>query len=480
MTATRVSAQESTPRLTNEDVVKMVRAGQPSDVIISRIKKSETDFDTSPSALVGLPKRGVPNEILLAMLESDPLGSNTHPVRKKGKRLTAAEVQQLQASVLAVWSEFGTGTGFIISRAGLVLTSQHVIGPSEYVAVQFDKRRKMPAKVLASDPETDVAVLWVNLAAVTDASVATLPDPEEDEVSVVEGERLVTVGSGLHERKLFTTGIASKVNKRSIISDINLNQVEAGGPLFNSLGEAVGITTFLQPDVFGPPVFGILRIEETFPLIDQARKRMKRTTIPVARFLPVDPVDPFPLDAIKTVKDLDLPSYSFDVGEFKVSLMTPAFRYRLAVTNVNAYKDFKNWAEYVSGYQSVLFISAAVRSGESKTEFDNMRLLCGDREVVPIHPAKVGTDRGVYAYPPKAISAACGTVTLVIHSAGTPAKVRTRDLDRKTIARVDDDFSPYYQRYGHPPIALFDPSPTSDQALSNSKRKWWEFSKPRK
>src|SRR6185369_1566526 len=94
------NAQEANPRLTNDDVVKMVQAGVSTELIMSKIRKSETDFDTSPSALAALPKRGVPNQILLAMLESDPLGSNAHVIRKNGKRITAAEFKQLQASVL--------------------------------------------------------------------------------------------------------------------------------------------------------------------------------------------------------------------------------------------------------------------------------------------------------------------------------------------------------------------------------------------
>ena len=496
ISASRANAQGTSPRLTNEDVVKMVQAGESVDLIVSRIKKSETDFDTSPSALIGLPKRGIPNEILLAMLESDPLGSNIHPVRKKGKRLTAADFQQLQASVLTVWSEFGSGTGFIIDEAGLVLTSEHIIAPSEYLAVQFDKGRKIPAKLLASDSEADLAVLWVNLAAVPDASVARLWDSKPAEPSVVEGERVVTIGSPLHQRKLFTTGTASKVNKRSITSTINLDKIDSGAPLFNSLGEAVGITTFLHRDVSGSQVYGILPIERTFSVIEDARKRMRRTSAPAARFLPVDPTGPFPLDAITTVataRDFDITRYSFNVGEFDVLLMTPTVRYHLANTRTERRKEMDpfdglpNWAEYASGYKPVLFIYAAPRSGEPKSEFNKMRLLCGDREVEPIHPAKIArfvtaqdvTFRGVYAYSPGAISADCGPVTLEIFSQGSPAKVRRRELDRKVIARVDEDFSPYYEKYGRPPLNLME-AQLSDKTRGRKRNKWWEFSKPPK
>ncbi|HKY46037.1 MAG TPA: serine protease, partial [Pyrinomonadaceae bacterium] len=435
---------------------------------------------TSPSALAGLPQKGVPNEILLAMIESDPLGSNTH-LSRKGRRMTAAAFRELQASVVTVWSEFGNGTGFIIDDAGLVLTSQHVVGPSEYIAVQFDRKRKVPAKLLASDPETDVAVLWINLDALPDASVAPLA--EVDEPAVVEGERVVTIGSLLPERKTFTTGIAGKLNKRSITSDLNLNRSDSGCPLFNSLGEAVGIATYLRPDVSGFEIYGILRIEQTFPLIEQARRTKKRMTRPTARFLPVDPAEPFPLDAVATAKDFDMRRYSFDVGEFSVFVMTPTVRHRLAAAtaqDIKAFAELKKWGGYARADKPVLFIHAAPRSVESKSEFYKMRLLCGDREVEPILPAKVArfeaTIEGVYAYSPKAISADCGTVTLEIVSAGNPYKVRTKNLDQKIIARVDEDFSPYYKKYGSPPLALMETQ--TDKTLSKPKRfKWWDMSK---
>ena len=480
-------AQETNPKLTNEDVVKMVQAGLSADQIMSKIKKSETDFDTSPSALVALPKRGVPNEILLAMLESDPLGSNT-PLRKNGKRMTAAEFQELRASVLTVWSEVGSGTGFIFDEAGLVLTSNHVIGSSKYIAVQFDRKRKIPAKLLASDRETDVAVLWVNLAMIPDAGVARLADPESNERSIAEGERVFTIGSPLHDRKVFTAGVASKVDSRVIVCDINLDSNDSGGPLFNSLGETVGMTTFLPPEIAGRATYATLRIEQTYPLIEQARRKMNRTSSPVASFLPVDPQEPFPLETIKTAKQFDMTRYSFDVGDFSVLVMTPAVRYRLATaTQISSddkrLEELKKLRGYVRADRPVLFIYAAPLSNES---FHEMHLFCGEREVVPIHPAKLGfvtaqdvTFGGIYAYPPNAISSDCGTVKLEISSERTPQRMRTTDLDRKVIARVDEEFMPYYQKYGRPSLALLEPRGSSETTLTKS-NKWMEFSKPRK
>ena len=203
---------------------------------------------------------------------------------------------------------------------------------------------------------------------------------------------------------------------------------------------------------------------------------MKRTSVPVARFLPVDPTEHFPLDP---AKDADVRRYSFDVGEFSVLVMTPNVRQRPLA-------ELRNWAGYVRADKPVLFIYAAPRSTESNSEFYKMSLFCGDKEVEPILPAKVArfvtpqevTFQGIYAYSPKAISADCGTVKLEIVSAGNPNKVKTREIDRKLIARVDDDFSPYYQKYGPPPLALSEtPTQTGNRPGKARRFKWWDMSK---
>ena len=537
-----VLAQKGSPKkITNADVVKMVQAGLSPELIIAKIKKSEKDFDTSGAALAELKKIGVPNEILLLMLDSDP--SPPDNTAKKSKRVTdelTTAFQRLQTSVVTVWSEYGRGTGFIIDRAGLVLTNQHVIGPSEYVAVQFDNKRKVRARLLASDPEKDVAVLWINLEAIPDATVAPIANSTGDEPPVVEGERVLTIGSPLHQRKIMTTGIASKVEARAIISDININHGNSGGPLFNSLGEVVGITTFGDFSTKGGPgVSGIVRIEETFSLIEQARRKMKGATGPEARLLPVEPTEPFPLAAIKAIAtsdDFKMPRYFFNVGEFNVLLMTPAVSYRLATEaerealktknkrtdkdgavrgTFRPFDELRNWGEYVGEYQPVLFIRASPQAGESfwgllgrsfamtqglyipatvrfKTDFYKMRLLCGGQEVEPINPSKVAmllnesnrfvtaqdaTYQGIYAYPANAISSQCGKVKLEIYSERNPEKARVKVLDDKTVARVDDDFAPYYQKYGRPTLSLGEPSSVTESPRTKQRDgDWWKMS----
>ena len=232
---------------------------------------------------------------------------------------------------MTVWSEFGHGTGFIISNDGLVLTNQHVVGPSEYLALQFDPQRKIPAVLLAADPARDVAVLWCDLTALPEAISLELAKKDELNPSLVEGERVFTIGSPLNQQKIVTSGIASKIEKTAIISDVNINHGNSGGPLFNSQGQVVGITTFGDfTSRGGPGVSGIVKIEEAMPIIDEARSQMKSTPHPKAALLPVEPTDLFPIEAIKSTllqEKFDARPYSMGVGDFEV----PPFAVPIAI-----------------------------------------------------------------------------------------------------------------------------------------------------
>ncbi len=79
------------------------------------------------------------------------------------------QFKRLKNTVVTVRSESGHGTGFFVDGKGLILTNQHVVGNSEYLAVQFDRTHKITAKLIAADPQKDVALLSVNIAALPNA-----------------------------------------------------------------------------------------------------------------------------------------------------------------------------------------------------------------------------------------------------------------------------------------------------------------------
>ena len=415
--------------------------------------------------------------------------------------------QKYQNAVVTVWTEIGSGTGFCVDKSGLIVTNQHVIGPSTITSVQFDAKRKVTATVLAFSPEKDVAVLWANPAAFAEMIPAPIAKAETGKESVIEGERVFTIGSPLSQRKILTSGIASKVEARAIISDIRINPGNSGGPLFNSVGEVVGITTFGEQERAGPGIAGIVRIEEALPVLDQARKKMTDASPPSNRLLPVEPLDPFPLDSLKETissQKFDRHPYLFSESGFDVALVTPVLRYRnevevqltaakeknkrtkkndAAVQNTfEPLEDLHGWAEYVGEYKPILLITARPQLRETfgsallrglassgggyggpahlkfKTDFYRMKLFCGEKEVEPIQPGKAAsvinahnvfvnvTDAtyvGVYSYPPESVSPSCGKVRLQLFSEKEPDKAFTKELDQKSVDRIWSDFQPY-------------------------------------
>ncbi len=79
------------------------------------------------------------------------------------------QFKKLKNTVVTVISESGHGTGFFVDAKGLILTNQHVVAQSQYLAVQFDREHKIAARLMAADAQKDVALLWVNMSALPGA-----------------------------------------------------------------------------------------------------------------------------------------------------------------------------------------------------------------------------------------------------------------------------------------------------------------------
>ena len=407
--------------------------------------------------------------------------------------------KRLKNSVVTVRSESGHGTGFFVDGKGLILTNQHVVGNSQYLAVQFDRSHKIAAKLIAADPQKDIALLSVNMAALPNASPAPLYRGGAGRIPVQEGERVFTIGSPLSLDKIITTGIVSKVEPHTIMSDININPGNSGGPLFNAAGQVIGLTTFGTRGEDGPGMSGIVRIEEALALLEQNRTKATGTPPPGA-LLPVEPLTPYPIDGLKEAlraEKYDPRPYYFASGDFNIALSTPPLDYReQEERRLQAEREHqkrnkkqqsadgsagdsdapKEWEEEAGAHPAVFAIYVMPKAKEGfgsafgrslnpnsaaklkfKTDFQTMKLFCGDKEVQPIHPGRVpvtvsvrnrvikmedSTYKGVYLYSPDAVNPDCGQVKLEIYSAkGGDATVKT--FDEKTVQHIWADFDAF-------------------------------------
>jgi len=218
-----------------------------------------------------------------------------------------------------------------VDGKGLILTNQHVVGDSEYLAVQFDRTHKIVAKLIAAIPRRTFALLSVNMAALPNASPAPLYRAGAGRTPVQEGERVFTIGSPLSLDKIITTGIVSKVDLHTIMSDININPGSSGGPLFNGAGQVIGLTTFGTRGEGGPGVSGIVRIEEALALLEQNRAKAAGTLR--ARCAPSGRASDAlshrrAQGSVALAEKYDWRPYYFAAGDFNIALSTPPLDYR--------------------------------------------------------------------------------------------------------------------------------------------------------
>jgi S1-C subfamily serine protease len=386
--------------------------------------------------------------------------------------------ERLKKSTVTVRTDGYEGSGFLVDPAGLVVTNNHVVEFSRYLAVLFDQKHKVTARLLAANPGKDIAVLWVNLQALPEAVIAPLV-PSKAGSQVVVGERVFTIGSPMGREKVLTSGVISKVEHTSIFSDININPGSSGGPLFNFRGEVTGITS-AQMHLLA----SIIPIDDARPVIEQARHKLSGALPPSAELLPVEPDDFFPADALLSLlrhhERMDVRPYFFTAGDFSVEMLTPPLRYYLynkdemqamhkrpkhSGEDSQQVELPERVLEEAQEYQPTVIIRVVPKHGfwsrQFKDSFRGMRLLCAGKEVPPIDPGrshyelrdpddhiKGTTTEGFYSYQPDAISPTCGSVKLEIFTENHPGTPITRSIDSATLERIWADMEPYRRGKG--------------------------------
>jgi putative serine protease PepD len=144
------------------------------------------------------------------------------------------------------------GSGFVIDKAGYIVTNYHVVGNAKTVKVSFSNSDSMTAEVIGRDPATDVALLKVRASS---RALKPLDLGNSDTVQV--GDQVAAIGNPLGYDRSITLGIVSALHRsltspqgtpidRVIQTDAALNHGNSGGPLLNAEGQVVGISSAIS------------------------------------------------------------------------------------------------------------------------------------------------------------------------------------------------------------------------------------------
>jgi S1-C subfamily serine protease len=170
---------------------------------------------------------------------------------------TTTRVQQEQNPFFG--NPFGTtetqralGSGFVIDKAGHIVTNYHVVRGANTIQVSFSNNERIKARIVGVDPSTDIAVLKVNIKS---RALKALPLGNSDGVRV--GDQVIAIGNPFGLDRSVTEGIVSAVQRRIeapnnlsishvIQTDAALNHGNSGGPLLNAQGQVIGMNAQIE------------------------------------------------------------------------------------------------------------------------------------------------------------------------------------------------------------------------------------------
>jgi S1-C subfamily serine protease len=160
-------------------------------------------------------------------------------------------------------SQRALGSGFVVDKAGHIVTNFHVVDGADAIRVSFSNRDTVEAELVGVDPSTDLALLRVNARSSALAPVAL---GNSDRVRV--GDEVVAIGNPFGLERTVTFGIVSGLQReivapntfaidRVIQTDAPINEGNSGGPLLNMRGQVIGVNTQIKTAGIGTGNVGI-------------------------------------------------------------------------------------------------------------------------------------------------------------------------------------------------------------------------------
>ena len=196
--------------------------------------------------------------------------SDTAGIAQRIYKTAAPGVVQVTSNVVATDPVFGQpqrgqalGSGFVIDKAGHILTNFHVVEGAREVFINFTGDDRYKAKIVGTDPSTDLAVLQIDAQS---RALTPLPLGNSDELQV--GAPVVAIGNPFGLDRTETAGIVSALQReiqapngftidKVIQTDAAINKGNSGGPLLDANGKVIGINSQIETGDSGTGNVGI-------------------------------------------------------------------------------------------------------------------------------------------------------------------------------------------------------------------------------
>jgi S1-C subfamily serine protease len=200
--------------------------------------------------------------ILLGVLAASALWSGVTFALTEDERNNIEIYQQLAPGVVNITSTVlehdfflnvvprqGAGSGSVIDARGYILTNHHVIEDARKLEVTLTSGKKYNAKLIGSDPDTDIAVIKIEARR---EDLVLIPMGSSDNLKV--GQKVIAIGNPFGLGQTLTTGVISSIGRTIrasggtlvedvIQTDASINPGNSGGPLIDSSGKMIGINT---------------------------------------------------------------------------------------------------------------------------------------------------------------------------------------------------------------------------------------------
>lgn len=201
-----------------------------------------------------------------------------------GRKAVKTDPRQLATTPDLPRQVNGMGTGIIIDERGYILTNYHVVDGVSQIKVTFADEQTVPARLVAHDPQTDLAILKIDVPQPLPViRIGTSSD-------LMPGEEVIAVGNAFGYTHTVTRGIISALHRAVQVSeqqfypdliqtDASINPGNSGGPLLNIDGEMIGINVAVRVGAQG--IGFALPVDEAMEVAAKLLGNEKTVTLPV-------------------------------------------------------------------------------------------------------------------------------------------------------------------------------------------------------